>query len=322
MWIELLLCQSFRSFLTAAKKVTTTELKYPNELRLVNQPRKIQSTGTGGCKEGQGGATRRWARCKFLNGILETALAWTLIIACKSPKDWSSMASPFALQPKIVDGGRYIEPPTLIRNYFDASTPSVISNMVEPYPLLRKQHAGHSVEHDDIDVSISPYRTHLNDLDTKQQRRHSLSWGNMDKMISENRHEEHALGRVDTDTSTSTAGTHSRPWGGMRKMMSGKGKKSKHNGDKKGKSRIIDIDLIPQTLEEESTESHTPADHPTIKILVQEPQIPFHLESPIRQSTDYLHVVQRSTSPYDADVDSIDDHPSNTTKSLADSKEL
>jgi hypothetical protein len=232
------------------------------------------------------------------------------------------MASPFALQPKILDGGRYIEPPTLIRNYFDASTPSIISNMVEPYPLLRKQHAGHSVEHDDIDVSISPYRTHLNDWDTKHQIRHSLSWGNMDKMISENRHEEHALGRVDTDTSTSTAGTHSRPWGGMRKMMSGKGKKSKHSGDKKGKSRIIDIDLIPQTLEEESTESHTPADHPTIKILVQEPQISFHLESPIRQSNDFLHVVQRSTSPYDADVDSIDDHPSNTTKSLADSKEL
>lgn len=192
--------------------------------------------------------------------------------------------------------------------------------MVDPYPILRMQQAGHSFEHDDIDISISPYRSH------QQQRRHSLSWGKMDKMISENKGEDNALRRTDTFASTSTSGTGtgpstlSRQWDSVRRLM--KGKKTKMASDKKGKSRVIDLDLAPpsQMLDQDLSEESS-TDHPTIKILVQEPTSHFLSDSPEEQPNDFLNV-HRSTSPYDADIDSIDDRASHTSQPLSNSKDL
>ncbi|KAI8584122.1 hypothetical protein K450DRAFT_296299 [Umbelopsis ramanniana AG] len=233
-------------------------------------------------------------------------------------KDWSSIPSPFTSQPKIVDAGHYIERPTYKRTYYEQPNASSLSTMVDPYPTLRRQQAGHSFAHDDIDISISPYRSH------QQQRRHSLSWGKMDKIISENKGEHDTLRRVDTFTSTSTAGTGpgtlSRQWDSVRRLM--KGKTKKMPGDKKGKSRVIDLDLAPppHMLDQDHSEDSS-TDHPTIKILVQEPTIHFISDSPVDQTNDFLNV-HRSTSPYDADIDSIDDRASHTSQALSDSKEL
>ncbi|KAI9282967.1 hypothetical protein BC943DRAFT_362181 [Umbelopsis sp. AD052] len=231
-------------------------------------------------------------------------------------KDWSSIPSPFTSQPKIVDAGHYIERPTVKRTYYEQPPASSLSTMVDPYPLLRRQQAELSSAHDDIDISISPYRSH------RQQRRHSLSWGNMDKMIHENKGEDDALRRVDTFTSTSTAGTGpgtlSRQWDSVRRLM--KGKTKKMPGDKKGKSRVIDLDLAPPPLDQDLSEDSSTG-HPTIKILVQEPTIHFTSDSPVDQTNDFLNV-HRSTSPYDGDIDSLDDRMSHTSQALSSSKDL
>jgi hypothetical protein len=242
------------------------------------------------------------------------------VLFIRSRKDWSSIHSPFTSQPKIVDAGHYIERPTFKRTYYEQPSTSSLSTMVDPYPILRRRQAGHSCEHDDIDISISPYRPH------QQQRRHSLSWGKMDKMISENKGEDDALRRIDTFTSTSTSGTGtgpgplSRQWDSVRRLM--KGRTKKMSGDKKGKSRVIDIDLAPppQMLDQDLSEDSS-TDHPTIKILVQEPTIHFVSDTPVDHPNDFLNV-HLSTSPYDADIDSIDDRASHTSQALSDSKDL
>jgi hypothetical protein len=181
--------------------------------------------------------------------------------------------------------------------------------MVDPYPILRKQQAGYTFEHDDMDISISPYQSN------QQQIRHSLSWGKMDKMIHENRGDDDVLRNVDTNTSTFSAGpgtgTLSRQWDSVRNIM--KGKKTKMSSDKKGKFPVIDIDLAPPPqMHEQDSIDDSPTDHPTIKILVEEPTVHFSSDFPINHSSDFLQV-HRSASSYDADIDSIDDRASQTS---------
>lgn len=234
------------------------------------------------------------------------------------------MSSPFTTQPKVMDDGLYIERPSVKRNYYDVPSPSTIPNTVEPYPLLRKLRAGHTDEHNDLHLSAPTYMAQSQDLASKQQKRHSLSRAKVDKLISEHRYDDNVLARVDTVTSTSTAGTNPWPWDGVRKMMGSKGKKAKTTGDKKGKSRVIDIDLAPATADQEPAEASAAtnvSDHPTIKILVREPHIPYQLGPPLQQSNEYLNV-HRSASPYDADIDSLDDRESNNANSVPDTTAL
>jgi hypothetical protein len=199
--------------------------------------------------------------------------------------------------------------------------------MTAPYPLLRKQRIPHLSDQTDSDTTVYPYwLLQQQQNPTKQSRRHSLSWGKMDKLIHENRNDDDTHKHMETSTSTSTAG--SRPWDSMRRMMSSKNKSNKSQSDKKGKSRVIDINLLPKT-ESQKRESLTAEslaevegaapDRPTIKILVQEPHPP---HSPTQhQSNDFLHVINNH-SAYDADVDSIDDRASDTSKPITDGSAL
>lgn len=226
-----------------------------------------------------------------------------------------------------MDEGHYIEPPVLQRNFFDPPAPSVMSNMTEPYAILRKQRIPHLSDQTDTDTTIYPYwLLQQRQIPATQNRRHSLSWGKMDKMIQEHRHEDDLHKRMETSTSTSTAG--SRTWDSMRRMMSSKSKTNKTQSDNKGKSRVIDINLLPNTESQKRDSLRAQAvpdidepapEYPTIKILVQEPHQ--NQDTVQSQSNDYLHVINNH-SAYDADVDSIDDRASDTSKPVTEGSAL